>query len=39
VLEYRDGDALSLGGGMGAASNGYLPEGCRGLDAFVVSPF
>ncbi|GAA3931279.1 dihydrolipoamide dehydrogenase [Microbacterium soli] len=40
--EYRDGDAISLGGGMGGEDGldrGYWPDGCRGLVSFTVSPY
>ncbi|ANG84820.1 hypothetical protein [Microbacterium aurantiacum] len=35
---YVDGEEVFFGGGFSAV-DGYLPDGCRGLELFVVSPF
>lgn len=35
---YIDGEEVFFGGGFSSV-DGYLPDGCRGLELFVVSPF
>lgn len=35
---YVDGEEVFFGGGFSSV-DGYLPDGCRGLELFVVSPF
>lgn len=36
---YREGDQISIGGGEGdIGPDGYTPDGCAGIDAWVVSP-
>ncbi|MBO0982070.1 dihydrolipoamide dehydrogenase [Microbacterium sp. SD291] len=36
--EYRDGDRIALGGGLGEADDAYIPDGCREYATFLVSP-
>lgn len=37
--DYRDGDQISIGGGeVGIGPDAYTPEGCTGIDAWLVSP-
>lgn len=36
--DYRDGDRISLGGGLASEQSGYVPEACGGREVFVVSP-
>lgn len=35
--EYKVGEHILLGGGGGSAPDGYLPEGCAGVESFLVS--
>ena len=36
--EYRDGDEISLGGGLASDVAGYVPEECGDREVFIVSP-
>ncbi|MBD3941411.1 hypothetical protein IF188_06830 [Microbacterium sp. NEAU-LLC] len=36
--EYRDGDEISLGGGLAPEPPGYVPEDCGDLEVWQVSP-
>ncbi|UNK70175.1 hypothetical protein [Microbacterium sp. H1-D42] len=40
--DYRDGDRIAIGGGVGAAGgtdDGYMPQACQAYESWVVSPY